>query len=239
MPRPPPLWASASGGRAEVLRAGGRCVVARAIAGSVVTLDLRTIYLRHLELIDQDHGGEAHRAEAHPAPPGGHLPPASSCRRHRRIQAKRFVGKLVLPPGGHDGARWSGALPDRGSLPPADPLPRGRVRGGPSPVAPRGGRRAPQRSAVPHAAATVSRPARPHRARTLRHRSASRPPGPSVSATEGLPRAGDPAAWQAAAARSPAFRRRRASIPDKNLVTPRTPAAVGDSAEPPGAARRP
>lgn len=90
----------------EILRAGGRYVVAGAIAGPVVTLDLRSIYLRHLELLGSTMAGRREFAAVVGHIETGHLRPllagtyplAELVRAQRDFQAKRFVGKLVVVP---------------------------------------------------------------------------------------------------------------------------------------------
>jgi NADPH:quinone reductase-like Zn-dependent oxidoreductase len=90
----------------DVLRRGGRYVVSGAIAGPLVELDLRTLYLRDLTLL----GATYQPPEVLPAIVGhiesGALRPlvhavyplADIARAQADFQAKDFVGKLVLVP---------------------------------------------------------------------------------------------------------------------------------------------
>lgn len=90
----------------EVLRPGGRLVTAGAIAGPVVELDLRTLYLKDLTLIGrtgQDDAvfpnlvGYIERGEIRPVVAGTYAL-ADIARAQEDFLAKRYVGKLVLVP---------------------------------------------------------------------------------------------------------------------------------------------
>jgi NADPH:quinone reductase-like Zn-dependent oxidoreductase len=90
----------------KVLRPLGRYVTAGAIAGPVVRLDLRTLYLKHLELIGSTVGtreefaqlvGLVEKGALEPLLAGAY--PLSEIRRAQEdFQRKDFFGKLVLVP---------------------------------------------------------------------------------------------------------------------------------------------
>lgn len=90
----------------NVLRPLGRYVTAGAIAGPVVQLDLRTLYLKHLELIGSTVGTREEFAELVRLIEGGELKPLLAgtypLSEIRRVQEdfkkKDFFGKLVLVP---------------------------------------------------------------------------------------------------------------------------------------------
>ena len=90
----------------NVLRPMGRYVVAGAIAEPVVRLDLRTLYLKQLELIGSTMGTHEEFAELAKHISAGELQPLlaktyplSEVRRaHEDFKAKSFFGKLVLLP---------------------------------------------------------------------------------------------------------------------------------------------
>jgi NADPH:quinone reductase-like Zn-dependent oxidoreductase len=90
----------------EALRAGGRYVTAGAIAGAMVTLDWRRVYLRHLTLLGATMGSqeESRQIVAHVA--SGALTPllaatyplAEMVQAQKAFQAKTHFGKLVIVP---------------------------------------------------------------------------------------------------------------------------------------------
>jgi NADPH:quinone reductase-like Zn-dependent oxidoreductase len=95
-----PGWASLL----EVLRRGGRLVIAGAIAGPIVELDLRTLYLKDLKLIGTTYQGETvfsnlvgyvERDEIRPLVARTY-PLRDIVHAQRDFVAKRFAGKLVL-----------------------------------------------------------------------------------------------------------------------------------------------
>lgn len=91
----------------NVLRPMGRYVAAGAIAGPMVRLDLRTLYLKQLELIGSTMGTHEefdelvehiHAGDLKPLLAGSY--PLSEVRSaHEDFKAKSFFGKLVLVPG--------------------------------------------------------------------------------------------------------------------------------------------
>jgi NADPH:quinone reductase-like Zn-dependent oxidoreductase len=90
----------------EVLRRGGRYAVAGAIAGPVVELDLRTLYLKDLRLLgctvlEADVFGHLvqyiERSEIRPLVAGVH-PLADIVQAQREFLAKRRLGKIILLP---------------------------------------------------------------------------------------------------------------------------------------------
>jgi NADPH:quinone reductase-like Zn-dependent oxidoreductase len=91
----------------EVLAVGGRYVTAGAIAGPMVTLDWRTLYLRHLTLLGSTMGQASEAAQVVRWIESGQLKPqlARSYRLHelhqaqRDFKAKGFFGKLVIQVG--------------------------------------------------------------------------------------------------------------------------------------------
>jgi NADPH:quinone reductase-like Zn-dependent oxidoreductase len=98
----------------NVLRPKGRYVVAGAIAGPVVRLDLRTVYLKHLELIGSTLGTREDFADlVRYVAEGRLIPLLSGCyplseirRAQEDFKDKDFFGKLVLVPrkeAGEDG----------------------------------------------------------------------------------------------------------------------------------------
>lgn len=88
----------------NVLRPEGRYVVAGAIAGPSVSLDLRTVYLKHLELIGSTMGSREdfadlvrHVTEGRVKPLLAGVYPLSDVRRAQEdFRRKGFFGKLVL-----------------------------------------------------------------------------------------------------------------------------------------------
>lgn len=90
----------------NVLRPEGRYVVAGAIAGPLVRLDLRTVYLKHLELIGSTLGTREDFADLVRYITEGRLVPLlSGCyplseirRAQEDFEGKDFFGKLVLVP---------------------------------------------------------------------------------------------------------------------------------------------
>ncbi len=98
----------------NVLRPEGRYVAAGAIAGPVVRLDLRTVYLKHLELIGSTLGTREDFADlVRYVAEGRLIPLLSGCyplseirRAQEDFKGKDFFGKLVLVPrkeAGEDG----------------------------------------------------------------------------------------------------------------------------------------
>jgi len=93
-------------GLLTALRSFGRYVTAGAIAGPVVNLDLRTLYLKQLELIGSTTGtheefadlvGYVERGEIEPLLAGVY--PLSRIREAQEyFEGKGFFGKLVLSP---------------------------------------------------------------------------------------------------------------------------------------------
>ena len=90
----------------EVLRPGGRYAVSGAIAGPIVELDLRRLYLKDLTLLGcttqeaavfRDLVGYVERGEIRP-PVAATYPLAEIVRAQQDFLAKRHVGKLVLIP---------------------------------------------------------------------------------------------------------------------------------------------
>jgi len=90
----------------NVLCPGGRYVVAGAIAGPVVTLDLRTVYLKQLDLLGSTMGDRSDFARLLEAIESGALQPLvaatyplSELRRAQEdFMRKQFIGKLVVVP---------------------------------------------------------------------------------------------------------------------------------------------
>ncbi len=90
----------------NALRPEGRYTTAGAIAGPVVQLDLRTLYLRHLQLHGSSQGTRAAFARLVgyiedgkvSALLGGVFPLSEIHEAQKRFVAKSFVGKLVLVP---------------------------------------------------------------------------------------------------------------------------------------------
>jgi NADPH:quinone reductase-like Zn-dependent oxidoreductase len=90
----------------NLLSPGGRYVVAGAIAGPMATVDLRTIYLKQLDLLGSTMGDRADFARLLEAIESGALKPLVAAtyplRELRRAQedflSKGFVGKLVVIP---------------------------------------------------------------------------------------------------------------------------------------------
>jgi alcohol dehydrogenase len=103
----------------RVLRPEGRYTTAGAIAGPVVQLDLRTVYLKHLEIHGSSQGTRGafarlvryiERGEIRPLLAGIYR--LSDLRRAQSyFTARRFVGKLVVIPDRH----WSPATSAAGS----------------------------------------------------------------------------------------------------------------------------
>ncbi len=89
-----------------LLRAHGRWVVAGAVAGSVVTLDLRRLYLHNLRIVGSTMHAPAHFAAlAEQARAGGLRPrvaatyPLSEIHRaHAALAERAHVGKIVVRP---------------------------------------------------------------------------------------------------------------------------------------------
>ena len=94
----------------NLLRPEGRYTTAGAIAGPVVKLDLRTVYLKHLQIHGSSQGTRgAFRRLVRYIEEGRIRAVLAGCRRlsefhdaQREFMAKRFVGKLVVVPD----ARW-------------------------------------------------------------------------------------------------------------------------------------
>ena len=90
----------------ELLRPGGRYVVAGAIAGPLVTVDLRTIYLKQLEVLGSTMGNRDEFAALVRHIESGRLKPLVSAtyplaelgRAQAEFEQKRFFGKLVVIP---------------------------------------------------------------------------------------------------------------------------------------------
>lgn len=90
----------------RILRKGGRCVTAGAIAGPLVNLDLRTVYLKHLEIIGSTLGTRQEFANLVKYIESGKLIPLLAgtypLKNIRQAQsdfiAKQFFGKLVVVP---------------------------------------------------------------------------------------------------------------------------------------------
>ena len=90
----------------NLLRPAGRYVVAGAIGGPLVTLDLRTIYLKHLDLLGSTMGDRSDFARVVEAIESEALQPLvattyplSELRRAQEdFMSKRFAGKLVVIP---------------------------------------------------------------------------------------------------------------------------------------------
>jgi NADPH:quinone reductase-like Zn-dependent oxidoreductase len=90
----------------NLLRPAGRYVVAGAIAGPMVTLDLRTIYLKQLDLLGSTMGDRTDFARLVQAIESGALRPIVSAtyplselgRAQEDFIRKQFVGKLVVIP---------------------------------------------------------------------------------------------------------------------------------------------
>lgn len=92
----------------KLLRKQGRYVTAGAIAGPVVQLDLRTLYLKHLEIIGSTLGTRQEFAELVSHIEAGSLKPllantyplANIGQAQQDFKDKRFFGKLVVVPRG-------------------------------------------------------------------------------------------------------------------------------------------
>jgi NADPH:quinone reductase-like Zn-dependent oxidoreductase len=90
----------------QLLRPGGRYVVAGAIAGPLVTVDLRTIYLKQLEVLGSTMGNRDEFAALVGHIESGRLRPivwatyplAELARAQADFQRKSYVGKLVVIP---------------------------------------------------------------------------------------------------------------------------------------------
>ena len=90
----------------SLLRAGGRYVVAGAIAGPLVTLDLRTVYLKQLDLLGSTMGNRSEFAALVRHIASGRLRPlvwatyplAELSRAQADFVQKGFLGKLVVTP---------------------------------------------------------------------------------------------------------------------------------------------
>jgi NADPH:quinone reductase-like Zn-dependent oxidoreductase len=90
----------------QLLRPGGRYVVAGAIAGPLVTVDLRTIYLKQLDVLGSTMGNRDEFAALVGHIESGRLRPlvwatyplAELARAQADFQRKSFVGKLVAIP---------------------------------------------------------------------------------------------------------------------------------------------
>ena len=93
-------------GLLEILKPEGRYVTAGAIAGPLVRLDLRTLYLKHLEMIGSTMGTRSEFAGLVDYIVGGRLKPllagayplAEIHRAQEDFRNKAFFGKLVLVP---------------------------------------------------------------------------------------------------------------------------------------------
>jgi NADPH:quinone reductase-like Zn-dependent oxidoreductase len=93
----------------RILRPEGRYTTAGAIAGPVVQLDLRTLYLKHLQLHGSSQGRRSdfrrlvHYIEEGKLRPlvAGVYPLSDFHRAQSDFMAKRFVGKLVVVPDRH------------------------------------------------------------------------------------------------------------------------------------------
>lgn len=109
--RPVPVVADLVGGTQfgdliRLLAPGGRYVTAGAIAGPVVNLDLRTLYLKHLEVIGSTMGTRAEFADLVRHIESGRLRPllsgtfdlADLPKAQAAFVEKRFFGKLVVVP---------------------------------------------------------------------------------------------------------------------------------------------
>ena len=90
------------------LRPGGRWIVAGAVAGPVVTLDLRRLYLHNLRVIGSTMHTPAHFAVLADLARSGALAPRVAARfaledlaaAHAALAERRHVGKIVVVPGG-------------------------------------------------------------------------------------------------------------------------------------------
>lgn len=89
------------------LRAGGRWVVAGAVAGPVVSLDLRRLYLHDLRLIGSTMHAPAHFAVLAEQARAGRVRPRIAARfsleeiraAHHALEQRAHVGKIVVVPG--------------------------------------------------------------------------------------------------------------------------------------------
>ena len=90
----------------NLLRPGGRYVVAGAIAGPMATVDLRTVYLKQLDLLGSTMGDrsdfarllDAIRSEALRPLVAATYPLSDLRRAQEDFMRKRFIGKLVVVP---------------------------------------------------------------------------------------------------------------------------------------------
>ena len=88
----------------NALRPEGRYVTAGAIAGPLVELDLRTVYLKHLDLIGSTQGARADFARVRDLAVSGKIKPVLAetyplediARAQADFVAKDFIGKLVI-----------------------------------------------------------------------------------------------------------------------------------------------
>jgi NADPH:quinone reductase-like Zn-dependent oxidoreductase len=88
----------------RLLRKQGRYVIAGAIAGPVIQLDLRRVYLKHLEIIGSTLGTHSEFAALVRAIEAGRLQPVLAAtypleklsQAQQDFQAKGFFGKLVI-----------------------------------------------------------------------------------------------------------------------------------------------
>ena len=88
----------------NVLRPEGRYVTAGAIAGPLVNLDLRTVYLKHLDLIGSTQGAPEDFARVRDLAMSGRIKPVLAgtyplehiARAQADFVAKDFIGKLVI-----------------------------------------------------------------------------------------------------------------------------------------------
>ena len=89
----------------NILRPEGRYTTAGAIGGPVVTLDLRTVYLKHLQLHGSSQGTRSafrrlhrHIEEEGEAAAVADLSTVANKEAQTAFMAKQFVGKLVMQP---------------------------------------------------------------------------------------------------------------------------------------------
>jgi NADPH:quinone reductase-like Zn-dependent oxidoreductase len=90
----------------NLLRPGGRYVVAGAIAGPIATIDLRTVYLKQLDILGSTMGDRADfarlldaiRSEALRPLVAATYPLSELRRAQEDFMRKRFIGKLVVVP---------------------------------------------------------------------------------------------------------------------------------------------
>ena len=95
----------------QVVRTGGRIVTCGAIAGPMVEIDLRTLYLRHLSLIGSTLGTATEFAALVDYINAGQIKPLLAAtypleqlrEAQQAFDAKRFFGKIVIVPNGTAG----------------------------------------------------------------------------------------------------------------------------------------